>query len=72
MGFFRSISSALRKFDSATAQTAEARAARANRLAEISYDEILSEYAVFGTPEAVVDRLQQLREQMGFRRSRRG
>jgi len=66
MGFFRSISSALRKFDGATAQTAEARAARANRLAEISYDEILSEYAVFGTPEAVVDRLQQLREQMGF------
>ena len=66
MGFFRSISSALRKSDGATAQTAEARAARASRLAEISYDEILSEYAVFGTPEAVVDRLQQLREQMGF------
>ena len=66
MGFFRSISSALRKSDGATAQTAEARAARANRLAEISYDEILSEYAVFGTPEAVVDRLQELREQMGF------
>ena len=66
MGFFRSISSALRKSDGATAQTAEARAARANRLAETSYDEILSEYAVFGTPEAVVDRLQQLREQMGF------
>ena len=66
MGFFRSISSALRKSDGAAAQTAEARAARANRLAEISYDEILSEYAVFGSPEAVVDRLQELREQMGF------
>jgi alkanesulfonate monooxygenase SsuD/methylene tetrahydromethanopterin reductase-like flavin-dependent oxidoreductase (luciferase family) len=66
MGFFRSISSALRKSDGANTQTAEARTARANRLAEISYDEILSEYAVFGTPEAVADRLQELREQMGF------
>src|SRR5882672_5392791 len=66
MSFFRSISSALRKSDGATAQTAEARAARANRLAEISYDEVLGEYAVFGSPEGVVDRLQQLREQMGF------
>src|SRR2546426_8204769 len=66
MGFFRSISSALRKSDGATAKTAEARAARANRLAEISYDEILSEYAVFGTPEAVADRLLALREEMGF------
>ena len=66
MHFFRSISKALRKSDGAAAQTAEAREARANRLAEISYDEVLSEYAVYGTPEAVADRLLALKEQLGF------
>src|SRR5439155_6482230 len=66
MGFFRSISKALKKSDGATAQTAEARVARSNRLAEISYDEVLADYAVFGTPEAVADRLLALREEMGF------
>src|SRR4030095_2082766 len=66
MHFFRSISKALKKADGATAQTAEAREARAARLSEISYDEILAEYAVFGTPDAVVDKLRALRESMGF------
>src|SRR4029434_8097128 len=54
MHFFRSISKALKKSDGATAQTAEARAARANRLSEITYDEVLSEYAVVGSPEAAL------------------
>jgi len=66
MHFFRSISKALKKSDGATAQTAEAREARANRLSEITYDEILNEYAVFGSPDEVVDRLSALREEMGF------
>src|SRR5438093_2561552 len=66
MHFFRSISKALKKSDGATAQTTEARAARANRLSEITYDEILSEYAVFGSADEVVDRLSALREEMGF------
>jgi alkanesulfonate monooxygenase SsuD/methylene tetrahydromethanopterin reductase-like flavin-dependent oxidoreductase (luciferase family) len=66
MHFFRSISKALKKSDGATAQTAEARAARANRLAEITYDEVLSEYAVVGSPEEIVDRLSALRDEMGF------
>jgi alkanesulfonate monooxygenase SsuD/methylene tetrahydromethanopterin reductase-like flavin-dependent oxidoreductase (luciferase family) len=66
MHFFRSISNALKKSDGAPAQTAEAREARATRLSEISYDEILAEYAVFGTPDAVVDKLLALRESMGF------
>ena len=66
MHFFRSISKALRKSDGAAAQTAEAHEARANRLAAISYDEVLSEYAVYGTPEAVADRLLALKEQLGF------
>jgi alkanesulfonate monooxygenase SsuD/methylene tetrahydromethanopterin reductase-like flavin-dependent oxidoreductase (luciferase family) len=66
MHFFRSISKALKKSDGATAQTAEAREARANRLAEISYDDVLGEYAVYGTPEALADRLLALREELGF------
>ena len=66
MGFFRSISKALTKSDGATAQTAQAREARANRLAEISYDEVLADYAIVGTPEAVTERLQALREEIGF------
>ena len=66
MHFFRSISTALKKSDGATVPTTEAREARATRLATISYDEVLDQYAVFGTPDAVVDRLQALREEMGF------
>jgi len=66
MGFFRSISKALKKSDGATAQTAQAREARSTRLAEISYDEVLEDYAVFGTPGAVAERLMALRETMGF------
>jgi alkanesulfonate monooxygenase SsuD/methylene tetrahydromethanopterin reductase-like flavin-dependent oxidoreductase (luciferase family) len=66
MHFFRSISKALRKIDGAAAATAEAREARANRLAEISYDEVLREYAVYGTPEAVADRLIALKEELGL------
>ena len=31
-----------------------------------SYNEVLGEYAVFGTPEAFADRLLALREEMGF------
>jgi len=56
----------VRTREEALAWLAEAREVRANRLAEISYDEVLGEYAVFGTPEAVADRLLALREEMGF------
>ena len=66
MGFFRSISKALKKSDGATAQTAEAREARATRLAEISYDEVLADYAIVGAPEDVAERLLALRQEMGF------
>ena len=34
--------------------------------ARLSYDEILDELAVYGTPEAVTDRLLELREPLGF------
>jgi alkanesulfonate monooxygenase SsuD/methylene tetrahydromethanopterin reductase-like flavin-dependent oxidoreductase (luciferase family) len=66
MGFFRTISKALKKSDGATAQTTEAREARASRLAEITYDEVLADYAIVGAPEAVAERLLALREEMGF------
>jgi len=39
---------------------------RAKRLGEISYDEVLAEHAIYGSPEAVVDRLLELREAFGF------
>lgn len=66
MHFFRTISEALRKRDGAGFQTTEARAVKADRLGEITYDEVLSEQAIFGTPEAVADRLLALREEVGF------
>jgi alkanesulfonate monooxygenase SsuD/methylene tetrahydromethanopterin reductase-like flavin-dependent oxidoreductase (luciferase family) len=66
MGFFRSISKALKKSDGATAQTTQARQARATRLAGITYDEVLADYAIVGSPEEVTERLLALREQMGF------
>src|SRR5207253_2911954 len=40
--------------------------AAAKRLGEISYDEVLAEHAIYGSPEAVVDRLLELREGFGF------
>jgi len=66
MQFFRAISEALRKRDGAGFQTTEAREVKADRLSDITYDEVLSEQAIFGTPEAVVDRLLALREEVGF------
>ena len=60
MHWFRSISEALKR--SAT----EHGRAQAERLAAVSYDEILGEQVVYGTPEAVVDRLRVLREELGF------
>jgi alkanesulfonate monooxygenase SsuD/methylene tetrahydromethanopterin reductase-like flavin-dependent oxidoreductase (luciferase family) len=63
--FFRSIGRALAKADAA-AWTNEAREGRAQRLGKLTYEEILQEHAVFGSPEAVADRLIELRENIGF------
>jgi alkanesulfonate monooxygenase SsuD/methylene tetrahydromethanopterin reductase-like flavin-dependent oxidoreductase (luciferase family) len=60
MHWFRSISEALKH--SATAQGR----AQAERLAKVSYDDILGEQVVYGTPDVVVDRLRMLREELGF------
>ena len=66
MQFFRAIAKALQKSDGASQQTTEAREGRAQRLAEISYDDVLRERAVFGSPGTVADRLLELRETIGF------
>jgi alkanesulfonate monooxygenase SsuD/methylene tetrahydromethanopterin reductase-like flavin-dependent oxidoreductase (luciferase family) len=65
MHFFRSIGRALEQSDAAT-WTNEAREGRAQRLGKLTYDEILEQHAVFGSPEAVVDRLGALRDKLGF------
>ena len=66
MHFFRSISRALQLRDGATGAAAAARAERSEKLREITYDEVLEDYAVYGTPEAVADRLLALREELGL------
>jgi alkanesulfonate monooxygenase SsuD/methylene tetrahydromethanopterin reductase-like flavin-dependent oxidoreductase (luciferase family) len=58
MHWFRAIARALA--DSPT------RRADAARLARLSYDEVLGEQVVYGTPEAVAERLGALREELGF------
>ena len=60
MHFSRSIGKAL-----AASQTTTMRTEAGNRLIDISYDEVLEDFAVYGTPEAVADRLLELREALG-------
>ena len=60
MHWFRSIAEALKR-----STTPQARA-QAERLAAVSYDDILGEQVVYGTPDAVVDRIHWLREELGF------
>lgn len=60
MHFFRAISQALRKGGEARQGVV------AERLAEISYADVLREQAIYGSPETVADRLLALREALGF------
>jgi alkanesulfonate monooxygenase SsuD/methylene tetrahydromethanopterin reductase-like flavin-dependent oxidoreductase (luciferase family) len=67
MNFFRYIGDCLA--DSASrpgARTVEDRAARAQQLQTIDYDEALREKMIVGTPERVADRLTELREELGI------
>jgi alkanesulfonate monooxygenase SsuD/methylene tetrahydromethanopterin reductase-like flavin-dependent oxidoreductase (luciferase family) len=61
MHFYRSIGAAL-----AASQMTTRRDKTGERLINISYDEVLRDFAVYGTPEAVVDRLLELREALGY------
>ena len=42
------------------------RAAQAERLKAMTYDDVLANTVVYGTPEAVVERLQELQEELGL------
>jgi alkanesulfonate monooxygenase SsuD/methylene tetrahydromethanopterin reductase-like flavin-dependent oxidoreductase (luciferase family) len=67
INFFRYIGDRLA--DSASrpgARTVEDRAARAQQLQTIDYDEALREKMIVGTPERVADRLTELREELGI------
>jgi alkanesulfonate monooxygenase SsuD/methylene tetrahydromethanopterin reductase-like flavin-dependent oxidoreductase (luciferase family) len=44
----------------------EERAARADRLAKVGYEALLRDRLAYGTPEVVVERLGQLREELGL------
>jgi alkanesulfonate monooxygenase SsuD/methylene tetrahydromethanopterin reductase-like flavin-dependent oxidoreductase (luciferase family) len=50
----------------AGARAIEGRAERGQRLQTISYDEALRDKVVVGTPDMVIDRLCELREELGF------
>lgn len=50
----------------AGAGPADRRAARANRLSSLSYEEILHTKVAFGTASSLVDRLSQLKEELGL------
>ena len=50
MHFFRSISRALKQPDGGDTFTSEAREARAQVLGEVSYENVLDQYSVYGTP----------------------
>ena len=67
MHFYRSIGQALAKSATTTMRTETG-----HRLIGISYDEVLEEFAVYGTAEAVTDRLIELREALGYSRCRCG
>ena len=50
----------------ASTDSAETRQARYERLANLSYDELLQTKVIFGSPAHVIDRLAQFEEQLGL------
>ncbi len=66
MHFFRTISQALQKSDGTGAALAEAQEGRAQRLAELTYDDVLREQVVYGEPAEVAERLTALQEELGY------
>jgi alkanesulfonate monooxygenase SsuD/methylene tetrahydromethanopterin reductase-like flavin-dependent oxidoreductase (luciferase family) len=61
MHFYRSIGQALARSSTSTGRN-EAGA----RLAEITYEEVLADFAIYGSPESVTERLLALRERLGY------
>lgn len=60
MHFFHTIGEALKQ------PGAGARARDAERLLRLTYGDVLDDLAVYGTPEAVTDRLLEIREKLGY------
>ena len=56
----------LRSIGEMLATGATSRTEDGKRLLRMPYDEVLKELAVYGTPEAVTDRLLELREALGY------
>ncbi len=52
---------------SAGTTASEDRAARAERLADVTYEELLQDRLAYGTPDMVVERLRDLRDRMGLK-----
>jgi len=46
--------------------SSEERAERAERLTNLTYEDVLRDRVAYGTPDQVVDRLRQLRDQLGL------
>src|SRR5262249_57609501 len=44
----------------------EGRAGRATRLSQVSYEDLLRDRLAYGTPDMVVERLKQLRDELGL------
>ena len=66
MSFFRNLGRMVVQSGAQGRELNDERSQRANRLAEISYEEVLREKVAFGTPDVVVERLQQLQEDLGL------
>ena len=66
MSFFRNLGQMVVQSGAQGRELNDERSQRANRLAEISYEEVLREKVAFGTPEVVVERLQQLQEDLSL------
>lgn len=66
MSFFRNLGQMVVQSGAQGRELNDERSQRANRLAEITYEEVLQEKVAFGTPDVVVERLQQLKEELGL------
>ena len=67
MSFFRGFAETVaRSAAQAGARDVERRAERAERLQTLSFTDVRRDKAIVGAPEMVVDRLQELREELGL------
>ena len=66
MSFFRNLGQMVVQSGAQGRELNDERSQRANRLAEITYEEVLQEKVAFGTPDVVVQRLRQLKEELGL------